>query len=164
VILAGSAWQGSLADIVRTGAEVRLSAALGQRVTVGRIGFSFRPRPAFTGSDIRIGGADQAAPSIHLDRIQVFPVLWFLRGSVHITEIYLDGFTVSLLRDAGGRWRVPSVFPAPTRNAQAGIGIDRVRIVRGRLLIFDATGGGLRETSRIDEIRTDMVIEPTACG
>ena len=151
----------AIADLVRTGAEARLSAALGQPVTIGEIGFSLRPHPAFTGTSIRIGAADQQAPAVQLDRVQVFPEFRsFLSGPVHITEVLLDGFTVSLLRDAGGRWRVPTVFPAPAREAQAGVAVDRVRIVGGRLLIFDAAGSaGLRETSRIEDIRGDLLIE-----
>jgi uncharacterized protein involved in outer membrane biogenesis len=153
--------RGSLiADFVREIAESRLSTALGQPVAIGQLGFSLTPRPAFTGSGIRVGDAAQQAPSVKLDRVEVIPVLRsFLQGPIHITEVSLDGFTVSLLCDAGGRWRVPAVFPAPTRGAGGGIGIDRVRIAGGRLLIFDVgANGALRERSRIDDMRTDLVV------
>ena len=157
--------RGSLiAGFVREIAESRLSTALGQPVAIGDLGFSLTPRPAFTGSEIRIGGAAQRAPSVALDRVEVFPVLRsFLQGPIHITEVRLDGFTVSILRDAGGRWRAPAVFPAPTTAAKAGggIGIDRVRVAGGRLLIFDVdANGALRERSRIDELRTDLLPDP----
>ena len=155
--------RGSLvADFVRQIAESRLSTALGQPVAIGQLGFSLMPRPAFTGSDIRVGDAAQRAPTVSLDRVEVFPVLRsFLQGPIHITEVSLDGFTVSLLRDADGRWRVPAVFPAPARGAGGGIGIDRVRVAGGRLLIFDVgVDGAMRERSRIDDLRTELVMTP----
>ena len=161
--------RGSLiADFMREIAESRLSTALGQPVAIGQLGFSLTPRPAFTGSDIRVGDAAQQAPSVSLDRVEVFPVLRsFLQGPIHVTEVSLDGFTVSILRDAGGRWRAPAVFPAPTRGAGGGIGIDRVRVAGGRLLIFDVgANGALRERSRIDDMRTDLLVSSggTASG
>ena len=153
--------RGSLiVDFVREIAESRLSTVLGQPVAIGQLGFSLTPRPAFTGSDIRVGDAAQQAPSVRLDRVDVFPVLRsFLQGPIHVTEVSLDGFTVSILRDADGRWRAPAVFPAPTRGAGDGIGIDRVRVAGGRLLIFDVgANGALRERSRIDDLRTDLLV------
>jgi hypothetical protein len=85
----------------------------------------------------------------------------FFQGPIHVTEVRLDGFTVSILRDAGGRWRAPAVFPAPSRGAGGGIGIDRVRVFGGRLLIFDVgANGALRERSRIDDMRTDLLVGP----
>jgi uncharacterized protein involved in outer membrane biogenesis len=152
--------RGSLiVDFVREIAESRLSTALGQPVAIGQLGFSLTPRPAFTGSDIRVGDAAQQAPSVRLDRVEVFPVLRsFVQGPIRITEVGLDGFTVSILRDASGRWRAPAVFPAPTRGG-GGIGIDRVRVAGGRLLIFDVgANGALRERSRIDGMRTDLLV------
>ena len=155
--------RGSLiAGFVREMAESRLSTALGQPVTIGHLGFSLTPRPAFTGSDIRVGDAAQQAPAVSLDRVEVFPVLRsFLQGPIHITEVSLDGFTISLLRDADGKWRAPAVFPAPTRGAGGGIGIDRVRVAGGRLLIFDVgEDDAIRERSRIDDMRTELVMTP----
>jgi hypothetical protein len=84
----------------------------------------------------------------------------FLQGPIHVTEVNLDGFTVSILRDAGGRWRAPAMFPAPTRGPGGGIGIDRVRVSGGRLSIFDGANGALRERSRIDDLRTDLLVRP----
>lgn len=148
-----------IADFVREIAESRLSSALGQPVTIGQLGFSFSPRPAFTGSNIRVGDATQQAPALTLDRVEIFPILRsFLQGPIHIREVHLDGFTASILRDANGRWRAPAVFPAPTRDAGGGIGIDRVRIADGRLLIFEDANGATRERSRIDDISTELLM------
>jgi uncharacterized protein involved in outer membrane biogenesis len=155
--------RGSLiAGFVREIAESRLSTALGQPVAIGQLGFSLMPRPAFRGSDIRVGDNTQQAPAVSLDRVEVFPVLRsFLKGPIHITEVSLDGFTISILRGADGRWRAPAVFPAPTAGAGGGIGIDRVRVAGGRLLIFDVgMDEAMRERSRIDDIRTELVLTP----
>jgi uncharacterized protein involved in outer membrane biogenesis len=154
--------RGSLiADFVREIAESRLSTALSQPVAIGQLGFSFSPRPAFTGSDVRVGDAARQAPAVKLDRVEVFPVLRsFLQGPIHIREVHLNGFTVSILRDAGGRWRAPAVFPAPIRGASGGIGIDRVRVAGGRLLIFEDANGAVHERSRIDDLRTELLMGP----
>ena len=152
-----------IADFVREIAESRLSTALGQPVAIGQLGFSLTPRPAFTGSDIRVGDAAQPAPALSIGRVEVFPVLRsFFQGPIHITEVSLDGFTISILRDADGRWRAPAVFPAPTRRREVAVSdIDRVRVAGGRLLIFDVgVDGAIRERSRIDDMRTELVMTP----
>ena len=139
--------RGSLiADFVREIAESRLSTALGQPVAIGQLGFTLTPRPAFTGSDIRVGDSAQQAPAVSLDRVKSSPCcVHFFRGPIHITDVSLDGFTVSLLRGADGRWRAPAVFPAPTRGAGGGIGIDRVRVAGGTALDLRC-GRGRRDT------------------
>jgi uncharacterized protein involved in outer membrane biogenesis len=164
-IVAAGGWvalrRSLVADIVRAGAETRLSAALGQRVTVGEIGLSLTPRPSFTGSDVRVGPADQLAPAVRLDRIRLVPRLRsFFSDTIQIPEIRLDGFTVSILREPDGRWRVPAAFPAPSQDASTGVVIDRVRIAGGRLRVFDGPiGGAVRETSTIDDIQADVLID-----
>ena len=152
--------QSSLAGLVRASAEARLSAALGQPVTIGEVGFTFAPRPAFTGSSVRIGSADvQAPPSLQIGRIRVVPRLRsFFSDTIRIEEVRLDGFTLSVLRDSTG-WHAPAAFPAPSKDAGAAVAIERVRVAGGRLIVVDATAGGLRQTSSIDDIRADMLID-----
>jgi uncharacterized protein involved in outer membrane biogenesis len=152
--------QSSLAGLVRASAEARLSAALGQPVTIGDVGFTLMPRPAFTGSGIRVGPADaQAPPNLRIDRLRVVPRLRsFFSDTIRIEEVRLDGFTVSVLRDRNG-WHAPAAFPAPSNDARAVLAIERVRVAGGRLIVFDAADGGVRETSSIDDIRADMLID-----
>lgn len=154
--------QSALASAVRAGAEARLTAALGQPVAISAIGFSLFPRPAFLASGIRIGAADArlAPPGVHLDRIRLVPRLGsFFSDTIRIDEIRLDGFVVSILRDRNG-WHVPAAFPAPSQDARAGVAIDRVSIFDGRLRVFDAVEGSApRETSSIDAIRADLLID-----
>lgn len=146
--------------IVRAAAEARLSAALGQPVAVGDVSFSLAPRPVFTGADVRIGAAGLTAPAVRLDRIHVFPRLRsFFSRTVQIDEIRLDGFEVSLLRDAGGRWHAPAFFPGPSEPGSSAVNIGRVRVTGGRLRVFDGAPGRERETARIDGVHADMLIQ-----
>ena len=149
--------------LVRAAAEARLSAALGQPVTVGDVSFSLAPRPVFTGSDVRIGAASQAAPAVRLDRIHVFPRLRsFFSSTVQIDEIWLEGFEVSLLRDAQGRWHAPAVFPGPSEPGASAVNIGRVRVTGGRLHVFDGAPGRERETARVEGVHADMLIQDGA--
>ena len=154
--------QSTITGLVRASAEARLSAALGQPITIGEIGFTLAPRPAFTGSGVRVGlGDSPAPPALRIDRILVVPRFRsFFSDTVRIEEVRLDGFTVSLLRDRNG-WHVPAAFPAPTQGTRPGVVIERVHVNGGRLIVFDAFDGGVRETSSIDEISADMLIDGT---
>ena len=148
-------------DAVRSAAETRLSALLGEPVTIGSIGVSLLPRPAFTGSNVRVGAEDRQAPGIRIDRLRLGVQLRTLfTETVRIDEIRLDGFTVALRRDKSGRWHVPPAFPAPARGARSAVAIDRVSVVGGRILVFHEANGATRETSRIDDVAADMAIEP----
>ncbi len=152
--------QSTIAGLVRASAEARLSAALGQPITIGEIGFTLAPRPAFTGSGIRVGAADaQAAPSLRIDSVRVVPRLRsFFSDTIRIEEVRLDGFTVSILRDRNG-WHAPAAFPAPSQGGPAAVAIERVRVAGGRLIVFDSVERGVRETSSIDDIRAEMLID-----
>ena len=112
--------QSMIAGLVRASAEARLSAALGQPITIGEIGFTLAPRPAFTGSGVRVGPADtQAPPGLRIDRIRVVPRLRsFFSDTIRIEEVRLDGFTVSILRDRNG-WHAPAAFPAPAMRTRS---------------------------------------------
>lgn len=146
---------------LRAAAEARLSAALGQPVTIETIGFSLTPRPAFTGAGIRVGEADSQAPGVRIDRLRLTPQLRsFFSDSVRIEEVLLDGFTVSILRDRNGRWHVPAAVPVASHDARGAVVIDRVRIGGGRLSVWHEGDAGATETSSVDDIRADMLIEP----
>jgi uncharacterized protein involved in outer membrane biogenesis len=151
--------QSSIAGLVRASAETRLSAALGQPITIGKIGLTFSPRPAFTGSGIRVGPTEAQAPGLRIARIRVVPRLRsFFSDTVQIEEVQLDGFTVSILRDKDG-WHAPAVLPTASQGAGTGVSIERVRVAGGRLMVFDASGGAVRETSSIEEVGADMLMD-----
>ena len=152
--------QSLLRGPVRQAAEARLSAALGQPVVIGGLGVSLFPRAALTGSDIRVGSAESDVPSIRIDRVRIIPRLRSLfGGAIQIEEVSLDGFGVSVLRGRDGRWHAPAAAPLPTA-AGSGVSIARVRVTGGRLRVFDENdAGGARETSSIDAIESDIVVE-----
>jgi uncharacterized protein involved in outer membrane biogenesis len=156
VVLRQSLRQGPL----RAAAEARLSDALGQPVAIGNIGVSFVPRLALTGRDVRLGEADARAPGLDIGRVHILPRLDTLfSGRVVIEEIQLDGLIVAVLRDAEGRWHVPSAAPAPTPTDDGRVTVERVRVVNGRIVIFDGAVGEARETGAIEAIDTVVTIE-----
>ncbi|MEX2271489.1 MAG: AsmA-like C-terminal region-containing protein [Vicinamibacterales bacterium] len=144
---------------LREGVESRLSAALGQPVSIGRLGMTLFP-PGLTGSGVRIGDAEAEAPALDIARVRIVPRFRSLFGSdVVIERLVLDGFVVSVLRDRSGAWHVPAVVPAPAA-AGAGPAIARVRIIDGRMRVFDrAADGALREAASIDAIDADVRVE-----
>jgi AsmA protein len=152
--------QSLLRGPLRAAAEQRLSATLGQPVTIGSLGVSIVPRVALTGSNIRVGSGEQEAPGIRLESIRIVPRLRSLLGNaIEIDEARLDGFVVSVLRGRDGRWHAPAAAPAPT-PAGSAVSIARVRVTNGRLRVFDEVASGdVRETSGIGAIETDIVVD-----
>jgi uncharacterized protein involved in outer membrane biogenesis len=146
---------------VREAVEARLSATLGQPVSIGTLGVGLFPRLAVSGTDVRLGDARSVAPALAVERILILPRLAPLfRGTVIVETIELDGFAVSLLRDTDGRWHVPSVLPAPTVGEGGSAAIERVRVSGGRLRVFDGPlGGELRETAAIHDLAADVTVE-----
>ena len=157
-------WQALRGDQVRTAIEQRLSTLLGQPVRIGELGISISPLFSVSAGGLRIGQANVLAPALSIERIVVRPRIGpLLRRTVIIQDIELRGFVVSLLRDASGRWHVPPVTPAPGSGEGSGTTIERVRVVDGRIRIFDETARGeVVGTSSIDDIST--TIEPTPEG
>ena len=150
--------QALLRGPVRQAAEARLSAALGQPVTIGSVGVSFFPTPAITGTDIHVGSATVQAPSVRLARIRIVPTLRSIFShTIAIEDVRLEGFVVSVLHGRDGRWRAPAAVPAPGASQGAGVSIARVRTVDGQLRVFDETAEGMRERSAIDRIDADVV-------
>lgn len=152
--------------MLRSAAETRLSAMLGQTVTIGGLNVDLFPRAAITGSDVSVAGRDPGdhaahAPGIQVERIEIVPRLRSLvAGPVLIEDVRLAGFAVSVLRDRDGGWQVPAAVPAPSADTEGGVVIERVRVTRGRLLVFDAlAAGGTRQASSIDDIDADIIVE-----
>ncbi|MCA1563641.1 MAG: hypothetical protein LC804_26465 [Acidobacteria bacterium] len=145
---------------VRGAAEARLSAMLGQPVTIGDIRIELLPAAALVGSDVRVGAGRDDAPSLDLQRIRIVPRLRSLfRRPVVIQEVRLDGLVGSVLRDRSGAWHVPTAVPAPGADEQRGMVIERVRLQNGRLRVFEQIAGGGREASSIDEVAAEVVAD-----
>lgn len=154
-------WQVLRGGHARAEVEARLTATLGQPVSIGRLGVTLFPRLAISGGDVRLGEARVEAPALAVDRILIVPRLGpLLTGSVIVEQIHLDGFTIGVLRDDKGQWHVPSVVPAPTAGEGGGAVVERVRITSGRVRVFDgALGGEIRETAAIHDLDADVTVE-----
>ena len=148
--------QGELRERV----EARLSTTLGQRVSIGRLGVSFFPRLAVSGSDVQIGDAPSEAPGVAIRRVRILPRIGsLLSRDVVIEQVQLDGFVVSVVRDEAG-WHVPSAVPSPTAGENGGIVVERVGLTDARIRVFDRlTGGEIQERSGIDSLYADVTVD-----
>ena len=155
-LLLRSLQQGDL----RAGVEARLSASLGQPVSIAQLNVSLFP-PSLSGTDVRIGEARVQAPALEVARVRILPRLRsLLSGDVVVEQLTLDGFVVSVLRDETGAWHVPAAVPAPSAGSGSGPIVERVRISNGRVRVFDRTRGDeLREASSIDDLDAEMRVE-----
>jgi uncharacterized protein YhdP len=134
---------------------------LGQPVTIGDIRVSVLPIPALVGGNIRVGTGRADAPALAIERIRFVPRLRsLLSRPIVIEEIRLEGLLVAVLRDRAGRWLLPAVLPAPTRDSGQPIVIERVTLERGRVRVFDREGGGLAEAASIDDVSAVVATGP----
>ena len=146
---------------VRDAAEARLSEAFGQKVTIGAVGVTLLPRPALTGSDVRVGAENVEAPAVRVARVRIVPRLWsIVRGPLDIEEVRLEGFAASVLRTRDGRWHVPAVVPVAAADARPGASIGRVLIADGQLRVLRETAGHARDSASIDGIEAQLVPGP----
>jgi AsmA protein len=150
-------WQFLDTGSVRAAVEARLSATLGQPVSIGRLGVSLLPRVALSGGDVRVGEAQAQAPAVAVERIRILPrVGRLLRREIAIELVELDGFVVSVLRDAKGRWHVPSAVPAPSAGG-SGATVEGVRVTNGRVRVFDAAANGeVAESASIEAVEAEV--------
>lgn len=141
---------------LRSVAETRLSAALGQRVTIGTIGLDWLPTPSVEAREITIAAAEgQAPPSIALSSIRIVPRLSSLFSRPIVAErIELVGVEVHALRDGDGRWRFPS--PAsPAKGETTGspsLDVGEVVLREGRLSVSDASRQDQRQPPSIHDL------------
>lgn len=151
-------------DGLRAAAEARLSALLGQRVSIGAVGFNVLPSPSVTGRQIVVGATAEAVPSVHLSRIHIVPrVRSLFSGPIVIDDVTLDGLEIRILRDAAGRWRVPPVLPAAGEESGGGLSVRRVLLRGARVRVFHASArDAARETSSISNIDAEIVADATA--
>ena len=136
-------------DVIRRAAESRLSAALGQPVSIGGVRVSVFPVPAVIGSDIAIGSQRKTPdpryhvepPDLELQRIRIVPRIRSLfRGPYVIRDATLEGLTVRIVRELG-RWTFPAVVPAPGGDEASGLIVERVRVTGGRVRVLERPPG-----------------------
>ncbi len=130
-------------DLLKSMAESRLTAALGEKVTIRTVRLSFFPTVAVEGSDIVIGDASRAGSgSLGIRSVRLHPRLSsiFSRPIV-IDRVEVDGVALNARRDAEGQWILPlpnsSGSAAPEADARATLEVAEVRLKDGRITITD---------------------------
>ena len=125
---------------------------LGQPVSIGSMRVSMFPVPAVIGADVVVG-PDRERPELALQRIRLVPRIKSLfNGPYVIREVVLEGLAVRIVRERG-RWRFPTVVPAPGGDSGAGLIIERVSLSDGVVRVFELADRGPEQmTSRIEDI------------
>lgn len=121
-------------------AESRLSAILGQPVSIGRMDWSLWPSPAVEGREIRVGaGTASQAPSVSLTALRIVPRLSSVFSRPLVVErVEVDGLAVRALRDRAGKWSLP--LPAIAGDggaASPGVDVGRILLENGSLVVID---------------------------
>ncbi len=147
------AWWVLQPAVLKAVAEARLTAALGQPVTIGTARVAFLPALSVAGTNISIGGAAGApASSLQMSAIRMYPRLSSLfRRPVVIERVDIDGLALNVRRTADGRWVLPLPDPrlasapaAPGSSEGTAIEVSEIVLKNGRLVLTDdpAAGGG----------------------
>lgn len=131
----------------------KVQEATGRTLTLGRISFALLPAPGLSvAGPIRI--SDSAAypgrSALTAESLRVrLSLPGLLRGRASVTSINLNRPTLTLIRDARGRWnfddlvqRASAATPAQARGGGARessfrVVVDRARVSGGRILIYD---------------------------
>ena len=155
-------------EVIRRAVESRLSAALGQPVSIGGVRVSVFPVPAVIGSDITIGSRRKTPdplaplvepPDLELQRIRIVPRIRSLfRGPYVIRHATLEGLTVRIVREVGG-WTFPGVVPVPGGDEASGLIVERVRVTGARIRVLARARGLIEQTSLIEDIEGDAVAD-----
>ena len=164
-------FRGRIAEAIR--------AATGRSVTLGRISFELLPAPALAIAPLAV--SDSAGyPGRDALRAESFSVrlgiLGLLRGRLTLGSVALNRPTLTLIRDARGRWNFDDLMAraatspgdAPGRMPPGGtppapegggltLSIDRATIRSGRLLLYDdAVAPGSRSQVSLGPIDATM--------
>lgn len=131
----------------------KVQEATGRTLTLGRISFALLPAPGLSvAGPIRI--SDSAAypgrSALTAESLRVrLSLPGLLHGRASVTSINLNRPTLTLIRDARGRWnfddlvqRASAATPAQARGGGARessfrVVVDRARVSGGRILIYD---------------------------
>src|SRR6185503_16514042 len=142
--------------------------ATGRAITLGKISFSLLPTPALSvGGPIRIAdsGASPARNALTADSLRVrVGLLGLLRGRANVTSIQLNRPTVTLIRDARGRWNFDDLVERASAASKAAppkgaapessfrVVVDQARVRGGKIVIYD--------DSVVPGRRSEAVLEP----
>ncbi len=147
----------------------KVREATGRSLALGRISFALLPSPGLSvAGPIKL--SDSAAypgrSALTADSLRVrLGLLGLLRGRANVTSIHLNRPTLTLIRDARGRWNfddlVQRASAASKAAPRAGGGqdstfrvvVDEARVSGGRILIYDdAVVAGRRSEAGIGPV------------
>jgi AsmA protein len=137
--------------------EAKVREVTGRSVRLGTLGFSLLPRPSIAVGRLAISDSDRypGRDALVVESLSIrLGLLGLLRGRVSLDSIVLSRPTLTLIRDARGRWNFDDLLarvaaaggpgapsgPAPSSQPAAGspfVSIDRASIRSGRILIYD---------------------------
>src|SRR5260221_7704167 len=137
--------------------EAKVREATGRSVRLGTLGFSLLPRPSIAAGRLAISDSDRypGRDALVVESLSIrLGLLGLLRGRVSLDSVVLSRPTLTLIRDARGRWNFDDLLarvaaaggpgaqsgPAPPGQPSAGsplVSIDRAAIRSGRILIYD---------------------------
>ncbi|HSK07947.1 MAG TPA: AsmA-like C-terminal region-containing protein [Vicinamibacterales bacterium] len=151
-------------DPLRSRLEARLSEAMGQPVSIGRLGLSLLPVPALEAAGITVPSPSSREPAVRIDRATIRPQLSSLFSDIVVIEqVRLTGLVVRAVRLADGTWVLPRVALAPAASSSAlvvagkSVEVRTVGVEDGRLLVVrEGSAPGPREAS-IDSIQARML-------
>jgi hypothetical protein len=167
---------------IRPLAEAKLSAALGEPVTLGDMGISLFPTPALRAGDIHIGAANTKAPSLSIASLRIIPSLASaLHGQLVVDRVDLDGMDIAIRRDKQGNWELPYNPPKETGSAKPAapssspgntkpaapssgpnIAIRDIEITDGKFRLIDdapPSGGPAREVAALQKIQGALAVD-----
>ncbi len=148
---------------LRSAAEVRLSAMLGEPVRIGGMTIGVFPRSSVVGHRITVAGGTAAAPSVQIERITLLPKMRSIfRPPIVIDDVRVEGLVVSVLRDRTGHWHVPTAVPAPTGGGGGGPVVREVHVAGAQIrVIDDIAPGERRQASSIEALDAGVVSTDT---
>ena len=138
----------------------KVREATGRTLSVGTVSFSLLPAPALTvGGPIRLSDSSKypGRNALTAESLSVrIGLLGLLRGRANVTSIILHRPTLTLIRDASGRWNfddlvekaasAPASQPVDSGGGSFRVVVERARIEGGRLLVYDDAVLELQET------------------
>jgi AsmA protein len=137
--------------------ESRIREATGRTVRLGALTFSLLPRPSIAVGRFAISDSNRypGRDALVAEGLSIrLGILGLLRGRVSLESIVLSRPTLTLIRDARGRWnfddllarvaatrdaagRLQGASPPPSTAGSPFLSIDRAAIRSGRIVIYD---------------------------
>ncbi len=140
--------------VLKSAAESRLAAALGQPVRIGTIRLSFLPPISLEGTNITVGAGGSESSSLEIGALRIYPRFWSIfRKPIVIDRVNIERLVVHAERDASGHLMLPLPGGATSEASQApGVDVERVTLKEGRLTIVDRPPPGQSRRAAVSAV------------